>query len=565
MNHNFIQSCLKIFQLKINDPRFFFSPRPPVKPTAAITHHEPGLPPGWTRPPTRPNPSNRLLSTTQEYTVESQVIEVSSPPNYYHGNLDRNDSTGLPPGVHPPMIMQDQNNPPKNAVIDWILGLFGNKPPTQQPPVIVTPTSCGRCKCGASYKYHRIVGGVETTANAYPWMVYLTYSGRFYCGASVINDRYILTAAHCINGFPKERLAATFLDHDRSTTYETKTFTRKIANILKHGGYGVGGTFNNDIALLKLNEPLDFSGLVKPVSIVTGWGATESTGQVSNVLREVDVPVISNMECRSTGYGRRITDNMICAGYPEGQKDACQGDSGGPMHIANNSLYSIIGVVSWGEGCAQANYPGVYTRVNRYITLTHFDLKILIGLQDRCNPDVSSTIFSVKSIKIHPLYSVLNRAHDLALIRLNGKVTIDKRVSPICLPLPGRSYLGQVSTIIGWTRDDKQDSLSNCRHLKLGLPILGAKECVATSPDPNFFSSDKRCAGVIGARSPICKDDAGGPVMFRDRNGVYEIIGVLSDRNVCGPPASTAMYTRIPEHMSWIKEHTTDAYYCVKL
>ncbi|KAI4457443.1 tryptase-related [Holotrichia oblita] len=595
MNHNFIQSCLKIFQLKINDPRFFFSPRPPVKPTAAITHHEPGLPPGWTRPPTRPNPSNRLLSTTQEYTVESQVIEVSSPPNYYHGNLDRNDSTGLPPGVHPPMIMQDQNNPPKNAVIDWILGLFGNKPPTQQPPVIVTPTSCGRCKCGASYKYHRIVGGVETTANAYPWMVYLTYSGRFYCGASVINDRYILTAAHCINGFPKERLAATFLDHDRSTTYETKTFTRKIANILKHGGYGVGGTFNNDIALLKLNEPLDFSGLVKPVSIVTGWGATESTGQVSNVLREVDVPVISNMECRSTGYGRRITDNMICAGYPEGQKDACQGDSGGPMHIANNSLYSIIGVVSWGEGCAQANYPGVYTRVNRYITrsfflswetnlgcgitnrqdrilggevtkqyefpwlthiqtkdkriipsslindryvitsasllggLTPFDLKILIGLQDRCNPDVSSTIFSVKSIKIHPLYSVLNRAHDLALIRLNGKLLLIKEcLQYACLFQVGRSYLGEVSTIIGWTRDDKQDSLSNCRPLKLGLPILGAKECVATSPDPNFFSSDKRCAGVIGARSPICKDDAGGPVMFRDRNGVYEIIAIVT-------------------------------------
>lgn len=57
------------------------------------------------------------------------------------------------------------------------------------------------------------------------------------------------------------------MDHDRSTTYETKTFTRKIANILKHGGYGTGGTFNNDIALLKLNEPLDFSGLVRPVCL----------------------------------------------------------------------------------------------------------------------------------------------------------------------------------------------------------------------------------------------------------------------------------------------------------
>ncbi|KAK9758610.1 Trypsin [Popillia japonica] len=207
----------------------------------------------------------------------------------------------------------------------------------------------------------------------------------------------------------------------------------------------------------------------------------------------------------------------------------------------------------------------VITSASLLERLTPFDIKILTGLQDRCNPDVSSTIFSVKTIKIHPLYSALNRAHDLALIRLNGEISIDKRVSPICLPLPGRYYLGEVSTIIGWTTDDKQDSLSNCRPLKLGLPILGAKECAATSPDVNFYSSDKRCAGIVGARTPICKDDAGGPVMYRDRNGIYEIIGVLSDKNVCGPPASTAMYTRIPEHMDWIKENTRDAYYCIKL
>ncbi|GJQ69475.1 hypothetical protein Trydic_g6582 [Trypoxylus dichotomus] len=371
-------------QLQINHFRFFFDNRPPVKPTAAITHHEPGLPPGWTRPPTRPTrPNNKYFTdTTTEFTIESQTINVSSTPTFPQPNIK--DGNDLPPGIHPPMVLEDEaGNPNKNAVLDWIFGLFGSRPtqkPTQKPPT-VNPSKCKQCRCGVSYKYHRIVGGTETVANAYPWMVYLTYSNRFYCGASVINDRYILTAAHCVSGFPKERLGATFLDHDRSTIYETKTFSRKISNVLKHGSYGVGGSFNNDIALLKLSEPLDFSGLVKPVclptigrsftghhGIVTGWGATEATGQVSNVLREVDVPILSNMECRNTGYGRRITDNMICAGYPQGLKDSCQGDSGGPMHIVNNSLYSVVGIVSWGEGCAQANYPGVYTRVNRYLT-----------------------------------------------------------------------------------------------------------------------------------------------------------------------------------------------------
>lgn len=111
------------------------------------------------------------------------------------------------------------------------------------------------------------------------------------------------------------------------------------------------------------------------------------SGDISASLQEVVVPILSNSECRKSGYGeRRITDNMLCAGFKDGEKDSCQGvyyaafyfefimnfrnffcwknlgDSGGPLHIKNETLYQVVGIVSWGEGCAQPDYPGVYTR-----------------------------------------------------------------------------------------------------------------------------------------------------------------------------------------------------------
>ena len=82
------------------------------------------------------------------------------------------------------------------------------------------------------------------------------------------------------------------------------------------------------------------------------------------------MPVLTQQECRDSKYGAAaITDNMICAGFLEGGKDSCQGDSGGPMHVAfgNTTQYQLAGIVSWGEGCARPNAPGVYTRVNRYL------------------------------------------------------------------------------------------------------------------------------------------------------------------------------------------------------
>ncbi|CAG9858676.1 unnamed protein product [Phyllotreta striolata] len=313
----------------------------------------------------------RAPTRTMEDTVSNLVVEnvVETKPivirknssNFYHPYFNKSSE--------------------KAVVFDWFLGLVGIKQPDPNAAPVAPMKNCPQCKCGESFKNIRIVGGIETMVNEYPWMTALMYSNRFYCGASLINSRYCLTAGHCVNGFNKDKITAVFLDHDRSNSFETNTIMRKVKNIHRHRGYGSGGSFNNDIAIIELDQEVPLTGLLKPVclpptgksftglqGIVTGWGATKESGQTANKLREVRVPILSNKDCMKTGYNSRITENMLCAGYSGGLKDSCQGDSGGPLHIKNGTKHQIVGIVSWGEGCAQPNYPGVYTRVNRYIS-----------------------------------------------------------------------------------------------------------------------------------------------------------------------------------------------------
>ncbi|CAG9135328.1 unnamed protein product [Plutella xylostella] len=307
---------------------------------------------------------------------------------------------------------QSENPPAKEkGFFDWVANLVGSTTTTTLRPVNNPPEDCPSCQCGIARTRRRIVGGYETKKLEFPWMAVLMYNGRFYCGGSLINDLYVLTAAHCTSGFRKEKMTVRFLEHDRSQPNETKTIDRKVEAIIRHLRYNPG-TYDNDIALLKLDQRMDLSNALKRVrtssndtesgesaetgdeasdndtgvrpvclptaglsyskfnAVVAGWGTTEEGGSVANTLQEVYVPIISNSECRETAYKNRITDNMLCAGEPQGGRDACQGDSGGPLHVLNatNAQYEEVGVVSWGEGCARPDRPGVYTRVNRYMT-----------------------------------------------------------------------------------------------------------------------------------------------------------------------------------------------------
>lgn len=115
-----------------------------------------------------------------------------------------------------------------------------------------------------------------------------------------------------------------------------------------------------------VTELNDYSGRL---AIVAGWGLTGERQRPSAILRKVSVPVWSKKDCYNSGYGeKRLSENMLCAGYKEGKRDACQGDSGGPLHMkTDGGDIEIIGVVSWGRGCGRPNLPGIYTKLGNYL------------------------------------------------------------------------------------------------------------------------------------------------------------------------------------------------------
>ncbi|KAH8248922.1 hypothetical protein KR032_004314 [Drosophila birchii] len=239
-------------------------------------------------------------------------------------------------------------------------------------------TTKQNCFCGTP-NVNRIVGGQQVRSNKYPWTAQLVkgrHYPRLFCGGSLINDRYVLTAAHCVHG-NRDQITIRLLQIDRSS--RDPGIVRKVVKTTIHPNYDPNRIVN-DVALLKLESPVPLTGNMRPVclpeanhnfdgktAVVAGWGLIKEGGVTSNYLQEVNVPVISNQQCRQTRYKDKIAEVMLCAGLvQQGGKDACQGDSGGPL-IVNEGRYKLAGVVSFGYGCAQKNAPGVYARVSKFL------------------------------------------------------------------------------------------------------------------------------------------------------------------------------------------------------
>lgn len=236
----------------------------------------------------------------------------------------------------------------------------------------------------------RIVGGLDAIHNSWPWIVMLSYkyygnSYQFQCSGTLINEDTIITAGHCCHGWHHvSNIKGTIGQHNRGE-HDDGEFTVFMKSKHKHSGYRQS-TLENDICILKTKQSIDFKvhGAVAAKACLpargedpqpagtrcwaAGWGRMAWKGKVANILQEVDLPLISDSVCAKTNNERYFKPEvMFCAGWLEGGKDACTGDSGGPLICAENDRPVLRGITSWGLGCAEANAPGVYTRVEKYL------------------------------------------------------------------------------------------------------------------------------------------------------------------------------------------------------
>ncbi|CAH0551885.1 unnamed protein product [Brassicogethes aeneus] len=251
------------------------------------------------------------------------------------------------------------------------------------------PVKKQECGVRPLVKTGRIVGGKGATFGEFPWQVLVresTWLGLFTknkCGGVLISNKYVMTAAHCQPGFLAS-LVAVFGEFDISGELETKrSISRNVKRVIVHRQYDAA-TFENDLALLELEQPVKFDSHIVPICLphlsedftgrmatVTGWGRLKYGGGVPSVLQEVQVPIMENNVCqemfRTAGHSKVILDSFLCAGYANGQKDSCEGDSGGPLVLQRpDGRYQLAGTVSHGIKCAAPYLPGVYMRTTYY-------------------------------------------------------------------------------------------------------------------------------------------------------------------------------------------------------
>ncbi|KAF8767411.1 Serine protease filzig like protein [Argiope bruennichi] len=253
-----------------------------------------------------------------------------------------------------------------------------------------------RGQCGKPLgRKSRIIGGENAEKGEFPFLVSLrgpeeprAVQVLHKCGAVLLNERWLLTAAHCVYEYRRKKYLATLKARLGEYDVSANSNNRQdigVDTLITHPQYQDPYRQSNDIALLRLNKDAVFSDHVWPVCLpdrktevtgmnatVAGWGQTSFNGGRKNILQKVNVPVLTNGACLKmyfeAGHTYPLEDNQMCAGYREGGKDSCQGDSGGPLFVNQDNKMTVIGLVSAGIKCGSPLLPGIYTRV-----ISHLD------------------------------------------------------------------------------------------------------------------------------------------------------------------------------------------------
>ncbi|KAM7357570.1 uncharacterized protein ACRADG_002858 isoform 3-T3 [Cochliomyia hominivorax] len=267
---------------------------------------------------------------------------------------------------------------------------------------IHTEKKCGHFKTNLIDEYdhpeERVVNGSIAKRGRHPWQATIRTRGRggissHWCGAVIISKKLILTAAHCLAGYPKGSYFVRMGDHYANIA-ESSEIDSNIENWYIHEKFRDQKHMNNDIALILLKTPVRFNDYIQPVCLpekgatletnrmctISGWGSIKSgISTPSNILRSAQVPILADEVCSQKNvYANAMTEGMFCAGFLNESADACDGDSGGPLVCSDEGGETLYGIISWGQHCGYANHPGVYVRVEKYIDWIYEKINLMI-------------------------------------------------------------------------------------------------------------------------------------------------------------------------------------------
>ncbi|XP_038049155.1 transmembrane protease serine 9-like isoform X3 [Patiria miniata] len=280
-------------------------------------------------------------------------------------------------------------------------------------------------ECGVPRIRGKIIGGKTTEEGQAPWMALLwnTKENTHFCGGVLLNQRWVITAAHCFARYKydiKEHMEVRLGEYDLFKEEGTERILQ-VEQLIVNPEFDKD-TYDSDIALLKLRQPVTYTDFIVPICLpsemramnllqartrgfITGWGRTaEITTTTTRYLRRVRLLVMDQQTCNNR-HQDVITNRMFCAMSDDRPtaRDSCFGDSGSPFAVRDNKRWFLIGLVSWGIGCARHRFPGVYTRVHRYThwitSLIGDDTDTCAGLQERVSELTSQLSQEEEEIK----------------------------------------------------------------------------------------------------------------------------------------------------------------------
>ncbi|CAH2308073.1 transmembrane protease serine 9-like [Pelobates cultripes] len=451
-------------------------------------------------------------------------------------------------------------------------------------------------KCGSPVISSRIVGGSDAVDGEWPWQISIQLYGSHICGGSLISNQWVLSSAHCFQSNSNPKGFMVYLGMYQLLGNSPHKQSAPVEKIILNQLFTSTGS-RGDIALVKLSNPVSYNSYILPICLpgasdnfpsglecwVTGWGDVNYVNlSPIKTIQKVKLPLIDHSSCdemyhigSSVSWSETIIPKeKICAGYKEGGNDSCQGDSGGPLVCKKDGMWIQAGIVSWREGCALPNRPGVYTLVPSYVSWIKDEMNgtknFWITVAPTYGCPVPQSTYPVDRIINHPSYATATGLYDISLVKLKTPVTFTSYIMPICLPTASFSFTsGMQCWVTGWgTRSYgvlKAGTLPSLNTLqKVMTPLIDYKLCdqmyhigSSVSSSVPIIQKEMICSGYKEGGKDSCQGDSGGPLVCKV-NGIWVQAGIVSWGYGCALPNRPGVYTLLPTYVSWIKAYIPD-------